>query len=37
MVMQGLVYAVGATSVVSGAGYLVRWARVLAGLEEQAS
>jgi cardiolipin synthase len=37
MLMQGLVYAVAATTVASGAGYLVRWARVLAGLEEQAS
>jgi cardiolipin synthase len=35
--MQILVYAVAATTLASGAGYLVRWARVLAGLEEQAS
>jgi len=35
--MKGLVYAVAATTLVSGAGYLVRWARVLAGIEEQAS
>jgi cardiolipin synthase (CMP-forming) len=37
MLMQGLVYAVAATTLASGAGYLVRWTRVLAGLEEQAS
>jgi len=37
MLMQVLVYAVAATTLASGAGYLVRWARVLAGLEEQAS
>ena len=37
MPMQVLVYAVAATTLDSGAGYLVRWARVLAGLEEQAS
>jgi len=35
--MAGLVYAVAATTLASGAGYLVRWARVLAGIEEQAS
>jgi cardiolipin synthase (CMP-forming) len=30
---QVLIYAVAATTVISGAGYLVRWARTLAGLE----
>jgi cardiolipin synthase (CMP-forming) len=29
-----LIYAVGATTVISGAGYLVRWARGLAGAEQ---
>jgi cardiolipin synthase (CMP-forming) len=37
MLMQVLVYAVAATTLASGAGYLVRWTRVLAGLEGQAS
>jgi cardiolipin synthase (CMP-forming) len=37
MLMQILIYAVAATTLASGAGYLVRWARVLAGAEEQAS
>jgi cardiolipin synthase len=31
--MGGLIYAVGATTVLSGAAYLVRWARALAGVE----
>jgi cardiolipin synthase (CMP-forming) len=30
-----LVYAVAATTVVSGAGYLVRWGRALAGVQEE--
>jgi cardiolipin synthase len=29
-----LIYAVGATTVISGAGYLVRWMRAFAGIEE---
>ena len=37
MIVRGLIYAVAGTTLVSGAGYLVRWARVLAGLEEQVS
>jgi cardiolipin synthase len=33
-VVEILIYAVGATTVISGAGYLVRWARGLAGAEQ---
>jgi cardiolipin synthase (CMP-forming) len=29
----GLIYATGATTVISGAGYLIRWSRALAGTE----
>jgi cardiolipin synthase len=32
---KALIYAVAATTIVSGAGYLVRWARTLAGTEAQ--
>lgn len=32
---RALIYAVAATTVISGAGYLVRWARALAGAEAQ--
>lgn len=31
--IQALIYVVGVTTIVSGAGYLVRWARGLAGVE----
>jgi len=31
-IIRGLVYIVGATTILSGAGYLVRWARGLAGV-----
>jgi cardiolipin synthase len=34
MPIQGLVYAVAVTTLLSGGGYLVRWARALAGLEQ---
>lgn len=34
MWMQALIYIVAATTVISGAGYLVRWTRALAGLEQ---
>jgi len=32
--VEALVYMVAATTILSGAGYLVRWTRALAGLEE---
>jgi cardiolipin synthase len=34
MPMQGLIYIVAATTLISGAGYLVRWTRALTGLEQ---
>lgn len=33
-IAKGLVYAVAATTVISGGGYLVRWARALTGVEQ---